>query len=186
MEDERIVELFWARDEAALTHAADKYGRYCFSIANGILRNAEDAQECVNDTYLGAWNAIPPHRPAVLSTFLGKITRHCALKKWSANTAEKRGGTSVEASIDELDELIPDGSYVDERLDKEELTRVLNAFLAELPETDCDIFVRRYWFFDSVQDIARRYGFSDSKVKMKLKRTRDKLRLRLEKEGVWS
>ena len=185
MDDSQIVELFWQRDEVALSETESKYGPYCFSIANNILHNREDAHECVNDTYLDAWNAIPPHKPAILSTFLGKITRRLSLDRWRKTTAKKRGGGTVEASIDELVECIPDGKRIDDNLNDEEFGRLLNAFLATLSVTERSIFVRRHWYFDSIGNIAKRYGFSESKVKMTLKRVRDKLKLYLQKEGVW-
>ena len=185
MDDARIVELFWERDEAALTETKAKYESYCFSIANGILHNTQDAQECVNDTFLGAWNAIPPHRPQMLSTFLGKITRHLSLNKWRDKNAGKRGGSSVDASLEELNELAIDGHGIDEGLAEEELSRILRDFLETLPADERRVFLCRYWYFDSIGDICKRFGFSKSKVKSQLKRTRDKLALRLQEEGVW-
>ena len=184
MDDAHIVELFWSRDESALAEAEAKYGRYCLAIADGILHDAQDAKECVNDAFLGAWNAIPPHRPAVLSTFLGKITRRLSLKKWEEKTAAKRGGGTTEASLDELEELLPSDKAVDEGLSEEELSRILRAFLRTLPADERHVFMRRYWFFDSIVDISSRYSFSESKVKSMLKRTRDKLAARLRREGV--
>lgn len=185
MDDARIVELFWARDEAALTEAKAKYESYCFSIANGILRDTQDAQECVNDTFLGAWNAIPPHRPEMLSTFLGKITRRLSLNKWREKTAGKRGGGNVNASLEELNALAIDGRAIDESLAEEELSRILRSFLETLPADERRVFLCRYWYFDSIGDICKRFGFSKSKVKSQLKRTRDKLAQRLREEGVW-
>ena len=184
MEDAQIVELYWQRDEAALAETETKYGNYCLAIANGILHDAQDAQECVNDTYLGAWNAIPPHRPAALSTFLGKIARRLAIKKWEEKTAEKRGGGATEASLAELEELLPSDKAIDEGLSEEDLARIVKGFLLSLPVDEQRVFMRRYWFFDSISDISKRYRFSQSKVKSMLKRTRDKLKARLRKEGV--
>ena len=184
MEDNRIVELYWQRDERAISETEKKYGSYCFSIANRILQDSEDAQECVNDTYLGAWNAMPPHRSETLSTFLGKIARHLSLKKRREKSADKRGGGSVEESLDELEECIPSGQTIDDRLAAEELTEVINAFLDTLPLTERRVFLRRYWYFDSISEISSRFGFGESKVKMMLKRTRDKLLARLKKEEV--
>ena len=184
MEDGRIVDLYWQRDEAAISETEKKYGGYCLSIASHILQDHEDAQECVNDTYLGAWNAMPPHRPENLSTFLGKITRRLSLKKRRAKLAYKRGGGSAEESIDELEACIPSGQTIDDSLAVAELTEIINAFLDTLPLTERRVFLRRYWYFDSISEISSRYGFGESKVKMMLKRTRDKLQLRLKKEGV--
>ena len=184
MQDSEIVDLYWQRNEAAIDETESKYGKYCFAIANGILHDCEDAKECVNDTYLGAWNAIPPHRPVVLSTFLGKITRRLSLKKLRSKSAEKRGGGVYALSLDELEECIPAGSGLAERIDAAALTDVMNAFLGSLPVHERRVFLRRYWFFDSVAEIAARYGFGESKVKMILKRTRDKLRICLKKEDI--
>ena len=184
MEDKRIVDLYWQRDESAIYETEKKYGSYCFSIANRILPDKGDAQECVNDTYFGAWNAIPPHRPENLSTFLGKITRRISLKKRREKSAVKRGGGSIEESLDELEECIPSGQAIDDALAATELTAIINAFLDTLPLTERRVFLRRYWYFDSIKEISSRYGFGESKVKMMLKRTRDKLLVKLEKEGV--
>ena len=184
MDDARIVDLFWRRDETALSEAESKYGAYCLSIAKNILHNQEDAQECVNDALLGAWNAIPPHKPAVLSTFLGKIIRRLSLDRWRENTAKKRGGGSVEMSLDELGECLPDATDAGESLNREETHRVIDEFLATLPATERCVFVRRYWYLDSIGDISKRFDFTESKIKMTLKRTRDKLAVRLRKEGV--
>ena len=185
MEDSRIVELFWQRDESALREVESKYGRYCYSIASNVLHNAEDARECVNDTWLGAWNAMPPNRPARLSVFLGRITRNLAIMKWRSSTTAKRGGTSVDVPIDELEECIPSGEAIDENLAAEELTAQINAFLETLDEDERNVFLCRYWFFDSIAQIAKRFGFRTSKVKVMLKRTRDKLAVYLRKEGVY-
>ena len=185
MEDSQIVELYWQRNEAAISETERKYGRFCFSIANNILQNREDARECVNDTYLGAWNAMPPHRPMNLATFLGKITRRLSLKKWRSSSAGKRGGGAFALSIDELEECIPSGQSIDESLALDELTEILNAFLEALPSAERRVFLRRYWYFDSIRDISVRFGFGESKVKMMLKRTREKLLVRLQKEDIF-
>ena len=185
MEDARIVDLYWQRDESALAETESKYGRFCFSIANNILRNDEDAQECVNDTLLSAWNAIPPTKPQSLSAFLGEITRRLSLKKWREKTAGKRGGGQVPASLDELENLVPSGRGIDENLADEEFAELIRAFLTTLPVDERRVFLRRYWFFDSVHDIAQRFRFSENKVKSMLKRTRDKLAAYLTNEGVW-
>ena len=185
MEDASIVDLFWQRDETALAETKSKYGRYCQVIANNILHNDEDAQECVNDVFLAAWNAIPPHRPEKLSTFLAKLTRRIALNRWRDASAERRGGGNIDASLSELEGCIPSDTDVDEALDTQAFSELIDAFLATLSADERRVFVRRYWFFDSIGSIAKRYGFSESKVKMTLKRTRDKLAVRLKKEGVW-
>ena len=185
MDDSQIVDLYWKRQDKAISETKKKYGRYLFSIAQHILMQHEDAEESVNDTYLGAWNSIPPHRPAVLSTYLGKITRRLALKKHRMNTAEKRGGTEAALSLDEVADCIPSNHTIDEQLDNRELVSILNDFLSELPETQRKVFVCRYWYCDSIAQIAQRFAWSESNVKMTLLRTREKLKLRLKKEGIF-
>lgn len=184
MDDKQIVDLYWQRNEAAITQTQKKYGKYCFSIANNILCDKEDAEESVNDTYIGVWNAIPPHRPTVLSTFIGKITRRLSLKKLRERSAQKRGNGELFLSFDELEECIPNRQSIDTALEAKELTRIINAFLDKLPAAERRVFVCRYWYFDPISDISLRFGFSQSKVKMMLKRTRDKLSEQLRKEGI--
>lgn len=185
MNDSQIVALYWARDEAALSESAVKYGAYCRTIAQNILHSDEDADETVNDTWLGAWNAMPPHRPSVLSTFLGKITRRLSMKRWRARDTRKRGGGETALALDELMDCVPDGRAVDERLEAEELARVIDGFLAALPPAERQIFVRRYWYMASVSEICRQYGYSKSKTESMLFRTRKKLLIRLNAEGVF-
>ncbi len=184
MDDNSIVDMYWSRDEKAIEVTRDKYGRYCYSIAYNILGSREDSEECVNDTYLGAWNSMPPHRPAMLPTFLGKITRSLSLKKWRDKNRIKRGGGQVDVTLEELQECIPAGSNIEEELEAKELVEVVNGFLRELAVEERRIFLRRYWYFDSIDDICKRFGYGKSKVKMKLFRTREKLMKRLEREGV--
>ena len=186
MDDAMIVELYWQRQERAIAETKTKYGAYCQTIAQRILNDRLDAEECVNDTYLGAWNAMPPHRPASLRTFLGKIARNLSLKRWRARSAAKRGSGEVALSLDELEECVAGAGSVEEHVEAEELARVIDAFLGGLSADDRRMFVCRYWYFDSVGDIAQRFGFSQSKVKMSLKRTRDKLATYLEQEGVYA
>ena len=185
MDDNQIIDLYWSRQETAISETKKKYEKYLFSIANHILAHYEDAEDSVNDTYLGAWNTMPPHRPAVLSTFLGKITRRLALKKHRMNTAGKRGGTKADLSLDELSDCIPANCTIDDQLDNRELVSVLNDFLTGLPAPQRQVFVCRYWYCDSIAEIAQRFSWSESKVKMTLLRTREKLRLRLKKEGIF-
>ena len=184
MEDVAIVELYWQRQERAIAETKTKYDAYCNTIAWRILNDAHDAEECVNDTYLGAWNAMPPHRPTSLRTFLGKITRNLSLKRWRARSAAKRGAGEVALSLDELEECVPTADSAQEYLEAAELARMLDTFLGGLSADDRRMFVCRYWYFDSVAEISERFGFSLSKVKMSLKRTRDKLANYLEQEGV--
>lgn len=185
MNDSQIVALYWTRDEAALSESAVKYGAYCRAIAWNILHSDEDANETVNDTWLGAWNAMPPHRPSVLSTFLGKITRRLSLKRWRSRDALKRGGGETALALDELMDCIPDGKAIDERLEAEELARVIDSFLASLSAAERQVFVRRYWYMASVSEICRQYGYSKSKTESMLYRTRKKLLMKLNAEGVF-
>jgi len=184
MDDNKIVELYWNRDETAISETKNKYSNYCFTIANNILHNQEDSEEALNDTWLAAWNAMPPHHPLILSTFLGKITRNLSLNKWRKLSAEKRGGGLVAVSIDELEECIPDERNLRESLEAEIIAESINDFLADLKESERKVFVCRYWYFDSIEEIAKRFGFTQSKVKMMLKRTRDRLKDHLINEGV--
>ena len=185
MEDSRIIELYWQRNEAAIAETDSKYGRYCYRIASNILQSSEDAEEAVNDTYVGAWNAMPPHRPTKLSTFLGKITRQLSLKKLRERNAQKRGGGEIMLALCELEECVPSAQSIDEQIDAKELAEIINQFLSELSKDERRVFVRRYWYFDSIAGIADYFGFSQSKVKSMLKRTRDKLLVRLRKEEVF-
>jgi len=184
MEDSQIVALYFQRDERALEETARKYGKYCFSIAHNILGNREDAEEAVSDTYLGAWATIPPHKPVVLSTFLGKIARRTAIKRWQKSRTQKRGGGELAVALEELSELLSDGNTPETVVENAELTRILNEFLKKLPKEERSVFVCRYWYFDPIADIAKRFGFSHSKVKSMLSRTRKKLSATLQREGI--
>ena len=186
MEDSKIIELYWNRDENAIVQTKEKYEGYCFSIARNILHNQEDAEETVNDTYLATWNAIPPHHPLILSTFIGKICRNLSLNRWRSLSAEKRGGGQAAVSIDELEECIPDESSLSKNLETRYLAETIDEFLAGLKESERKVFVCRYWYFDSIDSIAKRFGFTESKTKMMLKRTRDRLKDYLIKEGLLS
>lgn len=185
MEDKQIIDLYWQRNESAITETQSKYGRYLFAIASGILHNNEDSEESVTDTYIGAWNAMPPHRPENLPAFLGKITRQLSLKKWREKNAQKRGGGELPLALEELEECIPSASSINSLLEAKELVRIINAFLDTLPADERRVFLCRYWYFDSISDISSRFRFGQSKVKMMLKRTRDKLLLRLREEDIW-
>ncbi len=184
MEDADIIALYWARDEKAIEASYQKYSRYCMSIARNIVQTDEDAEECLNDTWMGAWEAIPPARPTVLSVFLGKITRNIALNKVRAGKCLKRGGEKAMLPFDELSDTICDGRSVEEKAESSEITAVMNAFLAELPEEKRKIFVSRYWYGEEYGEIAGRYGYSRGKVAMMLERLKAKLRDRLMKEGI--
>ena len=184
MEDERIVELFWMRSEKAITETSAKYGKYCYFVAYNILSSAEDAEESVNDTYLDAWNSMPPHRPAILSTFLGKITRRIAIDRWRGRDAKKRGGGEVALTLEELAECVSSGYDVEREIEERELIGVLNTFLGKLPIDQRDVFICRYFFLMSVSEICDKFGFGQSKVKSMLSRTRKKLRDNFVKEGL--
>lgn len=184
MDDKQIVALYWARNEQALAETAAKYGNYCFRIAYNILSNREDADECVNDTYLGAWERIPPHEPSVLSAFLGKLTRRISLNKWRNRTRQKRGGGEVAMALDELYECIPSGEDIARQTEQKELNRAITTFLNGLPQTERDVFVCRYWYLADIKKISKAFGFTESKVKSMLHRTRIKLRTHLKEEEL--
>lgn len=184
MEDNCIVDLYWARNESAIEETKIKYGRYCYTIAYNVLGNKEDADESVNDTYLVAWNSIPPNKPKPLAAYLGKLARNISLKKWRDKTRVKRGGGQADVTLSEIGECIPDGSSIEEKMEEKELAAIVNDFVKNLPDEERRIFVRRYWYMDSVEDIAKRFDCGKSKIKMKLLRTRNKLSERLKKEGL--
>lgn len=185
MDDKSIVDLFWQRNEQAISNTAEKYEPYLRSIAFHILGDPSDAEECVNDTYNAAWNSIPPHKPAVLSTYLGKITRRICLKVLRSRSAQKRGSNEFTLSLDELSECIPSECCLDDAIELKELTSTINAFLASLPVADRRVFVLRYWHALPVLSICNQLGFSKSKVESMLHRTRTKLKNKLEKEGYF-
>ena len=183
MDDKSIIDLYLDRSEQAISETSVKYGKYCFSIAFNILSDKEDSEESVNDTYLAAWNNIPPRVPSILSTFLGKITRNISLNRWKSRRAYKRGGGEVPLALDELEECISTGESVEDTFEKKELLKSMNRFLDALPDTERNLFVCRYWYLDPIHDIAQRFGFTESKVTSMLHRIRGKLRKHLEKEG---
>ncbi|MBR4887908.1 MAG: sigma-70 family RNA polymerase sigma factor [Clostridia bacterium] len=173
--------MYQNRDEHAIEETAAKFGRLCLKVANNLLANPEDANECVNDTYLAVWNAIPPAEPENLTAFVCRITRNLALKRLETANAAKRTAEG-EISLHELEEILPDTS-VDPHTGDDELGRQINAFLLTEKPSARNVFIRKYWFFDSVSEIARRYGYSENKVKSILFRTRNKLKIYLKKEG---
>lgn len=184
MEDSKIIHLYWERSESAITETSNKYGRYCYSIAHNILHNNEDSEECVNDTYLRAWNAMPPRRPNRLSVFLGKITRNLSLNRYKRFTAEKRGFGEVPLALSELNDCIPASSDPEQATDEKLLVEALNSFLAELPHKKRMIFVQRYWYLMPIKELADLYGSSESQTKSLLFRVRNALKTYLEKEGI--
>ena len=172
MDDAKIVQLYWERNEQAIPVTAEKYGKYCNSIAQNILLNKEDAEECVNDTYLHAWNSIPPNRPSVLFTFLGKITRNLALNRRKHNSADKRGGREADVVLDEIAEFLSDVDSVAQEFERKELIRAIDDVLDSLSAEKKCIFVCRYWYFDRISDIADRCGMTENRVSVILHRLR--------------
>lgn len=183
MEDEKIVRLYWDRNEQAISATSEKYGGYCTSIARNILGNREDAEECVNDTYLNAWNSMPPHKPGVLSTFLGKITRNLSFNKYKYNTAKKRGEGQLPAVLDELAQIVSGKDNVEQEIDRKELVRAIDEFLKMISPKKRSIFVCRYWYTDSISEIAVRHGMKESAVSTALGRLRLKLKNHLLERG---
>lgn len=184
MDDKAIIDLYFSRSENAITETANKYGGYCYSIAYNILTNNEDSEECVNDTYLAAWNTMPPRRPSVLASFLGKITRYISIDRWRAKNTQKRGGGQIVLALEELEDCAGDGETPEKALARKELALLFNRFLDSLPETERRVFLCRYWYLDPVENIAGYFGFSTSKIYSMLHRTRGRLRTELQKEGL--
>ncbi len=183
MDDKAIVELYWQRSETAIAETDAKYGRYVFRIAENVLANREDAAESVNDTYLAVWNALPPHRPAVLKAFLAKLARRIAINRWYSRTSDKRGGGQVALVLEELGECESGRPGPEDLAMGREAYAALNRFLAALPETERRVFVRRYFLLDPVKTIGEHFGFSEAKVTSMLHRTRLKLKKALTQEG---
>lgn len=183
MDDEKIVALYWKRSESAIQETDSKYGGYLNSISYNILADREDANECVNDTYHDAWNSMPPHRPAVLRTFLGKITRRISIDRWRHISAAKRGGGTLTLVLEELEDCVSGSGSVENEMERRELAELINRFLDVLQPVERRVFLCRYWYMDSIRSISLQFGFSQSKVTSMLYRTRGKLRTLLEKEG---
>ena len=182
MNDLNIIELYFARDEEAIKQTDIKYGKLCHSVAYNILNNNEDSEECVNDTYIGVWNVIPPARPNNFMAFVCKITRNLSLKRLEAMSRQKRS-QAILVSLDELAEVLSDESIADGVSD-EDIGKLISEFLRNEKSEIRDVFIRKYYFFDSIGDIARRYDFTESKVKNMLHHTRTKLKDFLIKEGI--
>ena len=185
MNDDQIVALYWQKNADAIIETDSKYGAYCFAIADNILHNMEDAEECVNDTWLNAWNAIPPQKPRSLKVFLAKITRNLSFNRFHAKTAEKRGGGEIDLVLEELAECIASESDVESAYEARELGQSVKLFIRSLPERDGNVFVRRYFFTEPVAAIAKRYGLTENNVMVILSRTRKKLKMQLIKEGYF-
>lgn len=183
MEDREIVNLYWERNSSAIKETASKYGGYCKAIAKNILGSDEDAEECVNDTYLNTWNSIPPSRPNVLSTYLGKITRNLSFDRFRHRHAGKRGGGEMELVLEELGECVSDADSVEQEAEKKELVRAINSFLDTLPQEKCGIFLCRYWYAIPVSEIATRFSMKEGNVSVILNRIRGKLRTYLIERG---
>ena len=184
MKDTEIVELYWQRSERAIPETETKYGNYCRAVARHVLENEEDAEECVNDTWLSAWNAMPDKRPDRLGAFLARIARNHAVSRALGRTRLKRGGGELPLALDELEECVPGGEEPERALEAKELERALRRFLRELPETERRVFLGRYWYLTPVAEIAEAFGFSQSKTASMLHRTRKKLRRMLQEEGL--
>ncbi len=183
MEDSQIVDLYFDRSEMAIQETDRKYGGYCYKIAFAILANREDSEESVSDAYLSAWNVMPPQRPAKLSTFLGKLTRNASIDRWRTANARKRGGGQVDIALEELDECVSNQQSVEDAVIYKEVINCLNRFLSSLSEAERTVFLCRYWYVNTLEEIAGRTGFSVGKIKSMLHRTRGKLGKQLEKEG---
>lgn len=182
MDDSKIIELFFARNEDAIKHTDDTYGRRLFRLADNIVHNDQDAEESVNDTYMKAWDTIPPQRPEHFFAYIAKICRNFALKRIDWQKAKKRNAEVVSLT-QEMENCIPD-TYRDREADERELGRILDAFLRTLTPENQMVFLRRYWYVDTIAEIAVRYGISESAVQMRLNRTRSKLAMYLAKEGI--
>lgn len=183
MDDVKIVDLYWDRNESAISESSKKYGAYCSSIAYNILHNDADTEECVNDTWLHAWNAIPPQRPVTLSTFLGKITRNLSFDIYRKNHRQKRRFGNMTEVLDELAECVSDKEDVDSKWAAEELIREINNFLLSLPKEKRYIFILRYWYADSIADIAERMKVSENNISVSLNRIRSSLKEYLVERG---
>ena len=183
MDDDGIIRLYWDRNEQAIGLTSEKYGRYCKSIARNILASDEDAEECVNDTYLKAWNSMPDRWPEQLSTFLGKITRNLSFNRYKRLRAGKRGGGEMTLVLDELADCVSDTDNVEQIIDARELEKAVNSFVRSLPPEKRNIFVRRYWYADPVCKIASEYGMSQKGVSKTLERTRKGLKAYLTERG---
>lgn len=183
MEDSAIIDLYWNRDQRAISETAGKYGPFLLRLVWNILRSRSDAEECVNDTYLRAWNAIPPARPAAFRAWLGRIARNLSLDRWKAARTQRRGD-GMEVLLGELTECVPAPRGVEQHLEDQEIASLISGFLRRLPAESRRFFLRRYWYGQELADIAEEQGCGVGKVKSSLFRTRKALRAYLEKEGI--
>lgn len=184
MDDNKIIDLYWTRSQQAIAESEAKYGAYCRAVARNILDRNEDAEECVNDTWLRAWNVMPPQRPTFLQAFFGKLTRNLSLDRWRRDRAQKRGGSQVELALEELEDCLAARDRVDEHLDAQQTAGLISDFVRALPRQDRVLFVRRYWYLDDIHTLAKSMGMGQSQVKSRLHRIRQRLKAQLEKEGV--
>ena len=183
LDDSKIIDLFYARSEQAIMELSTKYGAVCSKVAKNILNNSHDAEECVNDTWLHAWNAMPPHRPSLLSTFLGKITRNLSFDLYRKMHRKKRGESQMDAVLDELEECVSGKDDIERQWEMKELIAEINQFLQKLPEEKRCMFVLRYWYVDSIGEIAERLGRSENYISVSLNRIRGKLHTHLTERG---
>lgn len=183
MEDKEIIDLYLARNEAAITQTAQKYGQLIKSIAYNILKNLSDSEECANDTYHAAWNKIPPHIPNCLTAFLGRITRNIAIDRYKYYTADKRS-REFEMPLSELDDILSDKQTPEIQYETQEIADCISTFLRSKSHTKRSVFVRRYWYCDTIAKIAKDYSFSESKVKSMLMRMRNELKNYLKRSGI--
>jgi len=184
VEDNQIIELYWARSEQAITETDIKYGAYCRTIARNILHDLQDTEECVSDTYLRAWNTMPPQKPGVLSAFLGKITRNLSLDRFRSRSAQKRGMGQTVLALSELEECIPISNTTEEIAEQHRITEVLETFLQKLPQEKRRIFLQRYWYLMPIREISLQNSMSESKITAMLHRIRKELRRCLEQEEI--
>ena len=185
MKDREILDLFWKRDESAISETANAYGNYCYTIAYNILNCNEDAEECVNDTWMNAWKSIPPYRPNNLSTYLGKITRNLAFNRYKFLHTQKRGCGRIEIALSELVGCVPEKEDLAQLADEITLINAIESFLRNQTPVDRKVFIGKYWYLYSNRDLANAYSTSESKVASLLYRMRNKLKLHLEKEGIF-
>lgn len=183
MDDNSIIQLYWDRDTQAISATSEKYGSYCRKIAQNILGDEQDTEECLNDTYLNAWNSMPTHWPELLSAFLGKITRNLSFNRYKRSRAEKRGGGEIALVLEELGDCVSDSDSIEQIIDRQEIIKAVNSFVKALPPVKRNIFVRRCWYADPVSEIARDCKMSQNSVSKTLERTRKQLKSFLEERG---
>lgn len=184
MEDSQIVDLYWERNESALTKTAEKYGKFCFSVAYNILNNHEDSEECVNDTYLEAWEAMPPQRPNLLSAFLAKITRNNAINRVRFLKRKKRRSNQTDILLSELEDCLPSNKSAEDKFDEKYVADIISKYLSSISKNKATIFVFRYFFCCSIEELSQKTGYSQNKIASMLFRMRGELKIQLEKGGI--